>query len=141
MRSNVQMPNLNDMNDAAQIVVYPLEPALSADQASQLEKSIQKLFIQFEREEAAGPGLAQCCEDGHVLLVIYEESAQEGLSGCRKDKLAKLLLHFEEKHQVGIINAPPMLVKVAGTWQAHRRTKGLARPAIQRYHRGRNPIL
>lgn len=109
-----------ELSDQAVVKVYPIEPGLDKEQAEQLEGRLQKLLTQFKREGSAGAGAASCIEDGHILVIAWEPGS-EPLSGCRHDKIARLLLQFEEQAGVAILNAPPLLVQVDGQWQAHTR--------------------
>ncbi len=115
------MQDLEQLSDDAVVNLYPIEPALDDAQQVDLVAALEKLFTQFERESSAGPGHIACLENGRVLMFAYEENPQEALSGCRKDKIAKVLLHIEEKFDIQILNAPPMLVKVGEEWQACHR--------------------
>ena len=115
------MTSINDLADSAVVQIYPISPSLSAADAEELVSGLTKLFVQFERENNVAAAVINCVEEGSALVMAYEQG-QSNLSGCRKDKVAKFLSQFEEKQHVQILNAPPMLVEVAGSWQAHARS-------------------
>ena len=116
------------MSDNAHVKLYPLVPAITSEQAQLLVDGIQKLLRQFERETATAAADCAVIEDGAVLMIVHESGNEGDLSGCRKDKIAKVIKHFEESFGIEVLNAPPMLVQVDGQWRACDRTalKGLA---------------
>lgn len=106
----------------AQVWQRPVEPALDAQQASAAVAAIDKLLQQFQREGAISSGECAVDADGHLLVVAWEGD----LSGCRKDKLAKVVAHIEATAGVTILDAPPMVVQIAGSWRV------CDRPALRR---------
>ena len=112
------MTTFDQLSDQAFVKLYPIAPALSAEHAQHLIDAMQKLLRQFEREGASASADCAVLEDGAVLAIAHESGNEGDLSGCRKDKIAKVIKHCEEQHQVRILDAPPMMVHIDGTWQA-----------------------
>lgn len=112
------MALFEDLPDSAQIHIYPVSPGLTADQQASACSSVEKLLQQFEREGSASKAAVACDKNGVVLLIAYDVGSDADISGCRKDKIAKVLKHCEESFNVCILDAPPMLIEVDGAWMA-----------------------
>ncbi len=96
----------------ASVKVIPCDPALDVASAQAVCSAIDKLFAQFAREGRVGTWAAGSDADGALLVVAY--TSADALSGCSNDKLAKVLLNHEERHQRRMLSAPPMVLEVDG---------------------------
>lgn len=112
------MSSFESFSPNAHVKLYPLVPAINNEQAQALEAGIQKLLRQFEREQATQAADCAVVENGAVLIIVHESGNEGDLSGCRKDKIAKVINHFEQTFGITVLSAPPMLIRVDGKWQA-----------------------
>lgn len=99
------MPRLTDLTDDAGVLLVPADPALDAASASMLGAAIDKLFAQFAREDRIAAWAVEPALDGALLVVAW----QGELSGCSRDKLAKVLLAHERDGR-RLLSAPPIVV-------------------------------
>ncbi len=103
---------LSDLPDDARIQVLPCDPPLAEDAAAGLVAAIDRLFTQFAREDRVRSWAAQPEADGALLIIAWHGEGE--LSGCSKDKLAKVLAAHEERSGSRLLAAPPIVVEVGG---------------------------
>ena len=99
---------LADLPDHARLHLVPCDPPLAAADAEALVAQADKLFTQFAREGRLGAWAIEAQVDGAVLAMAWVGDAD--LSGCSRDKVARLLLTHEECTGRRLLGAPPILV-------------------------------
>lgn len=115
---------LTDLPDDAGLLCWPAEPALQPEAAAALVTAIDKLCQQFEREQRLSTWAVEVVEDGRFVLLAWQ-GVGEGMSGCRKDKLAKILALHAERSGSRLLDVPPIWVAPAG------RPQGFAPAALR----------
>lgn len=103
---------LADLPDEALCRIHPVEPLPDAADAAIMCASLDKLLQQFEREEAVGAAASTYDPDGFLVIAYVPVAAP--LSGCRGDKLQKVLRHLEQRCACQILDVPPFALKLAG---------------------------
>ncbi len=99
------------------------DPPLGTDEWTTLADALAKLFTQFEREGRVTRWGSELAADGSIVALAWQGA--ETLSGCSHDKLSRLLLAFEERHSLRLVNAPPLVVESGG------RTRCMDRAALR----------
>lgn len=102
---------LADLPDEARIHLVPCDPPLPSDEAAALAAQLDRLFTQFAREGRVSAWAAAAQADGAVLLIAWV--GDDDLSGCSRDKVARLLLAHEERAGRRLLSAPPIVVATA----------------------------
>ena len=106
------MPALHTLPAAAQIILRPIHPPITADAAAALVQAIDKLFHQFTCENRVSAHAAEVLADGAVLAVAFVDDAP--LSGCSHDKLGQILAAYEVRTGSRLLDAPPIMIEVNG---------------------------
>ena len=94
--------------DAAVRVVF-CPPVMDAMASAELASAVDKLFAQFEREGSVTTYALEMQAADRFLVLAWCEPSQL-LSGCRKDKLAKVLTLHGERHGCDLLVPPPILL-------------------------------
>ena len=110
----------------ALVRVLTIDPALPAAAAPDLISALDKLFVQFTREDRCHAHAITVEADGRALVIAWEGAP---LSGCSHDKINQVLMTHETRTGSSLLAAPPLLVAVAGKPQALMR--GSLRQLIQ----------
>ena len=100
--------------DTAGVRVHPAEPALPPAAAEQLLTALRKLMAQLAREGRIRRWAVEVAEAGRFLLIAWEDGPGEGMSGCSKDKLAKVVALHEARSGCVLTSAPPLWVEIGG---------------------------
>jgi hypothetical protein len=108
------MCDIDSLPDQARLRVYPLETALDAAGVATLRGGIDKLFRHFRGEGAVGEAAVAIEGGGRLLLLAWVDGTVECLSGCRKDKLARLLRKLESDLAQNLLDTPPLVLEVEG---------------------------
>ncbi len=99
---------LADLADDAHIQLVPCDPPLGHADAIALSGAGDKLFAQFAREGRVAAWAIEAQVDGAVLAIAWQ--GDEDLSGCSRDKIARLLLAHEQRDGRRLLSAPPIVV-------------------------------
>ena len=99
---------LADLPDHARVHLVPCDPPLDAGDAEALVGQFDKLFAQFAREGRLQAWAVGAQLDGALLALAW--IGDDDLSGCSRDKVARLLLTHEERSGRRLLSAPPILV-------------------------------
>ena len=94
--------------DQASLQLVPCDPPLTLDATASLADQFAKLFAQFAREGRVSTWAVEAQADGSLLAIAWVGDAD--LSGCSRDKIARLLLTHEERHGRHLLSAPPIVV-------------------------------
>lgn len=108
---------LADLPDTAGLRVHAAEPALPPEAAAELLGALRKLLLQLEREGRIRRWAVEAAEAGRFVLVAWEEGPGEGMSGCSKDKLTKVVALHEGRSGCALTAAPPLWVELGGAIQ------------------------
>ena len=108
---------IEDLPDDAVLRVCPCDPPLDATAAADLCTAIDKLLTQFVREGSVQAAACTSAANGAVVLIAWQESG-EPLSGCRKDKLEKVLAAHERDGRQ-LLAAPPVVLARDGAASCH----------------------
>jgi len=100
---------LSDLDDACQVRLFAADPPLQEVTWKRLASAMDKLFAQFQREEMVSHWGFELLGGGSVILTGWR--AATPLSGCRQDRLGRLLLAYEQEGQL-LLNALGMVVEV-----------------------------
>ena len=133
---------LSDLPDHARLHLVPCDPPLSPGDAEAFAGQFDKLFAQFAREGRLEAWAVASELDGAVLALAW--TGEEDLSGCSRDKVARLLLTHEERSGRRLLSAPPILAATsAGARCVDRRglRELIAAGALQGVYDLRAPTL
>lgn len=97
--------------DDAVVRIWPCLPAVTPDVAAAACAAIDKLLLQFVREGAVAAAGSGWMHDYRALVVAWQAPGAP-LSGCRQDKLSKVLAHVSEVLGRDVRDAPPFVVAV-----------------------------
>lgn len=102
---------LADLSDHARLQLVPCDPPLTLAEGAALAAQLDKLFIQFAREDRIHAWAIAVEVEGALLVIAWEGDSE--LSGCSRDKVARLLLGHEERSGRRLLSAPPILIATA----------------------------
>ncbi|MDA3960087.1 MAG: hypothetical protein PF961_04815 [Planctomycetota bacterium] len=107
------MTVLSDLPDDALLRVVPCHPALNDEAATAASGAITKLLTQFVREGAVQAAGCEAVHNGGFLLIAWQPT-ETPLSGCRQDKLSKVLQDHEQRSGSSLLCPPPIILDQAG---------------------------
>ena len=104
---------LQALSDAARLRAVPCHPHLDAGALDAAVTAVDKLLTQFVREGAVGAGGCTGACEGGFLLIAWDETAGP-LSGCRLDKIDKVLADQERRSGSDLLVPPPICLHREG---------------------------
>ncbi|NRA39444.1 MAG: hypothetical protein HRU15_14990 [Planctomycetes bacterium] len=118
------MNNMTQLSDQADVHIYPVSPALNAEDIETIARALDKLLVQFLQEDVIDNAASEITFDGAVIVVAYDRlPSAEDLSGCRKSKITALFSHYEQQLGITILSTPPMIICYQDQWQCFDRSK------------------
>jgi hypothetical protein len=99
---------LADLPDDAATRIIAADPAFTPDAWAELATGLDKLFAQFAREDRVRTWACDLAAGGAVAVLAW--TGPGPLSGCSHDRIARLLLAHQDRHQRRLLDAPPVVV-------------------------------